>query len=513
MSVYYLCLECGHKQERGASQCPSCNVYGSLVSRTGDGDGDSDAFALSGGIVNGHGSVNGHAYTAHAGGPLAMSRAPRATPPPGLPIAPMIPPAAPLSTSIDRIGRSEVPRLSTHSPEIDRVLGGGLVRASAVLIAGSPGAGKSTLLLRIASDIADNPARVLYASAEETLEQIAMRGDRIGARSPNLRLLAKIDDLDQILAAAAAEMPAILIVDSIQTVRDEALDQPAGSVYQVRNACARLCAFAKASGTIVVLVGHITKDGGIAGPKTIDHLVDVVLFLDDVGGNVRHLAALGKNRFGDTNEVGVLEMTQAGLVATSHDDVSLDATVGVMRFPAVIGGRGVLVEIEALVGDLLPDGRRGDVQVSGVERSRVARVLAILAKHAGLDLSMRDVYVSASGGYRLTDPCADVAIAMAITSSATGEIYPAHECACGELALTGAVRSHIPNDALRRSACGGYDFVIPAWSGSCVGAAALSMANQPGGTMPLDEGTATTAPTQDEAIGTQAIPTNPDEPS
>ena len=426
MSFVYVCLNCAARSPEEHAQCRQCGEYGTLVSRNDDGV---PAAPIARAAI-----VDDSRYIANAERPAATS------------------------VPIGNVARSEFPRVSTNWSEVDRVLGGGFVPGSATLLAGSPGAGKSSLLLGIVNAMSLYPAhcpgtgyRALYATGEETLEQIAMRGERIGARSPNLHLVHETD-IDQILALAERDRPRVLIVDSIQTVRDPAFEQPAGSVYQVRQCAAALCGFAKATGTIVVLVGHVTKDGAIGGPRTLDHLVDVVLYLDDAGGNLRHLTS-PKNRNGDTSEVGVLEMTGTGLRSVEEGSAKLEDVrdPGVVRFPALLGGRAVVLEIEALVSEPLGEDRRGEIHASGVDKARVARVIAILARHSGVRVSDRDVYVSVSGGHRINDSCVDLPIAVAIASSFAGNVWD-EGALCGELALTGLVRSVSHREA-RKVAC------------------------------------------------------------
>jgi DNA repair protein RadA/Sms len=445
----YLCLECGTRWSQHYGQCATCGMWGSLVSRDDEQLVELEVRAPTPTITPALSIVTGSAIAQT----IEVPARPR-----------------PASTSITAVEQAAITRTSSGCLELDRVLGGGFAEGSVVLLAGAPGCGKSTLLLAIAQVI-DRPT--LYVSAEETLGQIAMRGQRLGAMDPDLRLLHD-SSVDQILATAQAEGARFLIVDSIQTVRDESLDQLPGSPLQVKACCLRLVDYAKRTGAIVVLVGHVTKDDRVAGPRTLDHLVDVVLYLDDVGGSVRHLSAPSKNRFGDTREVGVLEMTERGLISVSAAEPRAEAAPGVALFPAVFGGRAELVEIEALVGPTLADDRRGEVNVSGVDRARVLRVLAILAKHAELDLAHRDVYVSASGGYRLSDPHADLPIAVAIASSA-GDRSAGAVALCGELALTGAVRGVAPGVALREAACAARGVPIRAYAhvGNAVRAIAL----------------------------------------
>ena len=340
-------------------------------------------------------------------------------------------------------------RFSTGWGEIDRVLGGGVVAGSVVLLGGEPGVGKSTLLLQVAGFMAQRGGSVLVASAEESAHQVAMRAHRIGIEEEGIQLVSD-DDTDAIVALAEDEKPDLLIVDSIQTVGVVELSGAPGGVAQVRESAARLVRLAKANGIPVVLVGHVTKDGGLAGPKLLEHMVDVVLYLEgDPDRGFRVLRSL-KNRFGPTHVSGMFDMQSEGLVEV--DDPSKvflsgweSEVAGTVVFPAVEGRRSVLVEIQALVTETnLAQPRRS---IRGLDPTRVNQVLAVLDRHAGLRLYEHEIYVNVVGGWRIDDPGCDLAVALAVASSRHDRPL-GRLAAYGEVGLAGEVRN-IPFEARR----------------------------------------------------------------
>lgn len=340
-------------------------------------------------------------------------------------------------------------RFSTGWGEIDRVLGGGVVAGSVVLLGGEPGVGKSTLLLQVAGFMAQRGGSVLVASAEESAHQVAMRAHRIGIEEDGIQLVSD-DDTDAIVALAEDEKPDLLIVDSIQTVGVVELSGAPGGVAQVRESAARLVRLAKANGIPVVLVGHVTKDGGLAGPKLLEHMVDVVLYLEgDPDRGFRVLRSL-KNRFGPTHVSGMFDMQSEGLVEV--DDPSKvflsgweSEVAGTVVFPAVEGRRSVLVEIQALVTETnLAQPRRS---IRGLDPTRVNQVLAVLDRHAGLRLYEHEIYVNVVGGWRIDDPGCDLAVALAVASSRHDRPL-GRLAAYGEVGLAGEVRD-IPFEARR----------------------------------------------------------------
>jgi DNA repair protein RadA/Sms len=340
------------------------------------------------------------------------------------------------------VGPDEAQRRPTGVEEIDRVLGGGLVPGATLLLGGEPGVGKSTLLLQVAGALAANGGKVLVASAEESAAQVALRAGRLGLAHPGV-LLAAERDVDAIVAAADQVRPDLLVVDSVQTVAAAEVGGTPGGVAQVREAAARLVHFSKESGVPVVLVGHVTKDGSIAGPRLLEHAVDVVLYLEgDVERGLRVLRSL-KNRFGATHQVGLFEMGDAGMQPVPDPSGWLvagwkGAVAGSVVFPSVDGRRPLLVEVQALVSPkTVPSPRRS---VRGLEAARVHQVLAVLERHAQFDLSDRDVYVSVVGGLQVRDPGADLPVAIALVSSFLDKpLGPT--AAWGEVGLTGEVRA------------------------------------------------------------------------
>jgi len=336
---------------------------------------------------------------------------------------------------------SEARRIPVGLAEFDRVLGGGLVPGSVVLVGGEPGVGKSTLLLQAAASVSAR-ADALVVTAEESVPQVALRARRLGLRAERLFVLAETG-LEAIVAAIEDQRPAVVVIDSIQTVSAMAIAGGAGGPAQVREAAERLVAVSRRLGIATILVGHVTKDGLLAGPKQLEHVVDVVLSFDgDAELGIRLLRGL-KNRYGSTHQIGLFEMTGGGLVEVADpggllvDEKTLPAP-GTVLFPAVHGRRPLLVEIQALVArSTTPQPRRS---VKGVEAARVHQVLAVLERHAGLELHHRDVYVSVVGGIQLRDPAADLPVALAVASSLAGRPLGG-AAAWGEVDLTGRVRS------------------------------------------------------------------------
>jgi DNA repair protein RadA/Sms len=334
----------------------------------------------------------------------------------------------------------QVARIGTGIAELDRVLGGGMVPGSLVLIGGSPGIGKSTLTLAALANI---DAPVLYVTGEESAAQVRLRAERISPRALNVPIIAETD-VSVVEATLEAERPAVCVVDSVQTLHDPALSSAAGSVAQVREATARLMRVAKQRRVAMFIVGHVTKDGSLAGPRVMEHLVDCVLHFEGERERTYRTVRALKNRFGSTNEVGVFEMHEQGLVEV--EDASARFVNEATRAPgsvvlcAMEGSRPLLVEVQALVApsEIVPPRR----VANGVDRNRLALVLAVLARHAGVSFGSADVFVSVAGGVRVDEPGADLAIALALASAAKG-IAPASGAplaAFGELGLTGELR-------------------------------------------------------------------------
>jgi DNA repair protein RadA/Sms len=357
---------------------------------------------------------------------------------PELAVAPAADAAKP--RALAEIDAEAQPRLRTGVAELDRVLGGGLVPGSVTLLAGEPGVGKSTLALQLAHGLA--PARVLYVSGEESPEQIRLRAERLPALPANLLLLAETQV--EALAAPWRELaPAAVIVDSVQTLRSERVESAPGSVAQVRECAALLAAAAKKVGAALILVGHVTREGTIAGPRVLEHLVDVVLYFDGDRGHAFRLLRAQKNRFGSTSEIGVFHMGEHGLDGVANPSELFLAerrgdAPGSCVATLLEGSRPLLVEIQALVA---PAGygtaRRTPI---GIDDGRLALLLAVLDRRAGVDLVSRDVFANAAGGVRVSEPAADLAIALAIASSRLDLPLPADVAACGEIGLGGEIR-------------------------------------------------------------------------
>lgn len=402
----YVCGTCGATSLRWEGQCRSCGAWNSLV----ETPGESRASARS-----------------------SKSRAPV---------------AAPQVTALSEVATGEADRVPLGIREVDRVLGGGLVPGSLVLLGGEPGIGKSTLVLAIGGAIVRElrEARVLYASGEESAAQIHLRATRLGvahgAAGAQIDVLPETS-VERIIAAADASNPQLLIVDSIQTLTADDLDGPAGSVGQVRSSAARLQAYAKENGVPIILVGHVTKDGTLAGPKTLEHIVDVVLTLEGERFSGLRLLRASKNRFGSTEEVGVFEMAADGLAEVADpaaaflEPDSLGAP-GVAVSATLEGSRPLLVEVQALVTPALHGSPRRTV--SGLDTQRLALLIAVLGRRAGLNLASHDVYASVVGGLTVDEPAIDLPLAVALASALRDKPLAQGTVLCGEIGLTGELR-------------------------------------------------------------------------
>ena len=347
--------------------------------------------------------------------------------------------AMPVTTLAD-VEAAEIAHQSTGQEELDRVLGGGIVPGGVVLIGGDPGIGKSTLLLQALDAMSAN-LKVLYVTGEESTAQVALRARRLGLSGKSVRVLAEIQ-LERILAAMESEAPAFCVIDSIQTVYSDQLTSAPGSVAQVRECAAQLTRVAKTSGCAVVLVGHVTKDGALAGPRVLEHIVDTVLYFEgDTHSSFRLVRAI-KNRFGAVNEIGVFAMTERGLKGVSNPSAIFLSThgepvPGSCVMVTLEGTRPLLVELQALVDSGGPSPRRLSV---GLDRDRLAMLLAVLHRHAGVSCMDQDVFVNAVGGVRIGEPAADLAVMLAIQSSLRGKPLPRGFFAFGEVGLAGEVR-------------------------------------------------------------------------
>ena len=399
----YTCNTCGASSPRWLGKCPGCGAWNSLVESVSEPAGGAGKNRLGAGFA-------------------ALAPASQVQP-------------------LAAIEAVDVARSPTGQDELDRVLGGGIVAGGVVLIGGDPGIGKSTLLLQAVDSLQRSGLPTLYVTGEESGAQVALRARRLGLTGSQVAVLAEIQ-LEKILATLGAQQPAVAVIDSIQTVYSDQLTSAPGSVAQVRECAAQLTRWAKASGCAIVLVGHVTKDGQLAGPRVLEHMVDTVLYFEgDTHSSFRLIRAI-KNRFGAVNEIGVFAMTERGLKGVSNPSaifLSQHATAvpGSCVLVTLEGTRPLLVEIQALVdsGGISP--RRLSV---GLERDRLAMLLAVLHRHGGVATGDQDVFVNAVGGVRISEPAADLAVLLAITSSLRGKPLPKGFIAFGEVGLAGEVR-------------------------------------------------------------------------
>ena len=337
----------------------------------------------------------------------------------------------------------EAPRLASGLAEFDRVTGGGFVRGSVLLVGGDPGIGKSTLLIQAAAALAHAGHRAIYISGEEAVAQVRLRAERLGLGAAKVELAAETSVEDILATLSEGKIPRLIVIDSIQTMWTDMVEAAPGTVTQVRGAAQMLIRFAKRSGATIILVGHVTKDGQIAGPRVVEHMVDSVLSFEGEGSHQFRILRAIKNRFGPTDEIGVFEMTGAGLrevpnpseLFLSERDLG---SPGTAVFAGIEGTRPVLVEIQALVAaSALGTPRRA---VVGWDPSRLSMVLAVLEAHCGVRLSGHDVYLNVAGGLRIQEPAADLAAAAALVSSLAQAALPADAVLFGEVSLSGAVR-------------------------------------------------------------------------
>lgn len=337
----------------------------------------------------------------------------------------------------------DAPRITAGIGELDRVTGGGFVPGSVLLIGGNPGIGKSTLLMQACAALAQAGRRVVYVSGEESTGQVRLRAERMGLAEAPVDLAAETNVEDIVATLNQGTRPALVVIDSIQTMWSGEVESAPGTVTQVRGSAQALIRYAKTSGACLILVGHVTKDGQIAGPRVVEHMVDAVLSFEGEGVHAFRILRAQKNRFGPTDEIGVFEMTGMGLSEVSNPSALFlagrdQAAPGAAVFAGIEGTRPVLVEIQALVAPTsLGTPRRA---VVGWENSRLAMVLAVLETHGGLRLGQHDVYLNVAGGMRVNEPAADVAVAAALVSSLTGAILPPEAVYFGEIALSGAIR-------------------------------------------------------------------------
>jgi DNA repair protein RadA/Sms len=421
--ITYCCSACGARSGQWAGQCGECGAWNTL----------SEVVAIKAGSAARHA---GFAGTASAQVMTLSSLQPEG-----------------------------LARISVGLRELDRALGGGLVPGSVVLIGGDPGIGKSTLLLQALATLSGTLGS-LYVTGEESPQQVALRASRLGIGQSGLRLLSETS-VEQILAIAAQERPQVMVLDSIQTLYTETLQSAPGSVAQVRESAARLVRFAKQSGTAMFLVGHVTKEGALAGPRVLEHMVDTVLYFEgDPGDRFRILRAI-KNRFGAVNELGVFAMTETGLKEVHNPSAIFlsrheQAVPGSVVMVSWEGTRPLLVEVQALVDDSqLGNPRRVTL---GLEQNRLSMLLAVLHRHGGMSLGDQDVFVNVVGGVRVSETAADLAVLLAVMSSFRNRPLPEHLIVFGEVGLSGELRP-VPNgqDRLHEAAKHGFrQAIIPA---------------------------------------------------
>jgi DNA repair protein RadA/Sms len=393
----YTCTECGGQVPKWQGQCPHCMAWNTLVETVAEA------------------APSANRYSALAQ-PSQLQR-------------------------LSDVEALETPRQTTGIAEFDRVLGGGLVPGGVVLIGGDPGIGKSTLLLQALCHLGASN-KVLYVSGEESAQQIALRARRLALDAGPVQLLAEIQ-LEKISATLLAQKPDVAVIDSIQTVYSEALQSAPGSVAQVRECAAQLTRLAKQTGITVILVGHVTKEGALAGPRVLEHIVDTVLYFEGDSNSSFRLIRAFKNRFGAVNELGVFAMTEKGLREVSNPSALFlshhgQEVAGSCVMVTQEGTRPLLVEVQALVDEAhAPNPRRLSV---GLEQNRLAMLLAVLHRHAGIACFDQDVFVNAVGGVKITEPAADLAVLLAIVSSLRNKPLPAKLVVFGEVGLAGEVR-------------------------------------------------------------------------
>ena len=400
--VLYQCNDCGAETPKWVGQCPDCMAWNTLQET----------------VVEKKTSANTSRFREHLAGPSEVC-------------------------SLGEVDASETPRQATGLAELDRVMGGGLVRGSVTLIGGDPGIGKSTLLLQTLSSL-DKASGVpsLYVTGEESAQQVGLRGQRLGLSLDSLRILTE-NHLERILSVAHKEQAKVIVIDSIQTVYSEMLQSAPGAVAQVRECAAQLVRFAKQTNTALFLVGHVTKEGALAGPRVLEHMVDTVLYFEGDSGSRYRVVRTVKNRYGAVNELGIFAMTDKGLREVSnpsaiflsrHDDHVSGSAIMVTRE----GTRPMLVEVQALVDQShLGNPRRVAL---GLEQNRLAMLLAVLNRHVGISMGDQDVFINVVGGMRITETAADLPLLLAIVSSFKNKPLPNDMVMFGEIGLSGEIR-------------------------------------------------------------------------
>ncbi len=415
----FSCTECGAQASKWSGQCPGCSGWNTLVETVAVSDSNRNT--------------------------RFQALAPTAS-----------------SQSLDAVALDGASRFSTGLVELDRVLGGGMVVGSVVLIGGDPGIGKSTLLIQALTAISQD-AKVLYVTGEESAQQVALRAQRLGVKGARVQLLAE-NHIETILSCVAAEQPQVVVIDSIQAVFTELLQSAPGSVAQVRESAAQLVRFAKHNNTGLFLVGHVTKEGILAGPRVLEHMVDTVLYFEgDSSSQFRIIRAI-KNRFGAVNEIGVFAMTETGLRIVNNPSAMLvskqgDAVSGTVVLATQEGTRPLLVEVQALVDQShLANPRRVSV---GLDQNRLGMLLAVLHRHAGVATYDQDVFINVAGGVRITETAADLAIVTATMSSLTDRPAGRDLVVFGEIGLAGEVRPvQRGQDRIREAAKLGFKRVL-----------------------------------------------------
>lgn len=415
----YVCQACGSVSSRWQGQCPDCAEWNTLVQ---EGAEVSSIFAAKHNLQGGGRII-----------PLVGLETPAALP----------------------------ARLPSGLSEFDRAIGGGIVPASAMLVGGDPGIGKSTLLLQVAARLAQEGKKVIYVSGEESAEQVRLRAVRLGLGRAPVQLAAATSVRDILTTVGEGEPPALLIIDSIQTMHSDLIEGAPGTVSQVRASAQELVRFAKERGSALVLVGHVTKDGSIAGPRVLEHMVDTVLSFEGERSHQYRILRAMKNRFGGTDEIGVFAMEGQGLCEVPNPSTLFlthrgEPVSGTSVFPAIEGSRPVLVEIQALTVRLATGAtpRRAAV---GWDSGRLAMVLAVLEARCGLSFATAEVYLNVSGGYRLNDPAADLAVAAALVSALSERPVPGECVVLGEIALSGEIRP-VAHSGLRLKEAGKLGF-------------------------------------------------------
>ncbi|WP_273720562.1 MULTISPECIES: DNA repair protein RadA [unclassified Bartonella] len=399
--IQFICQNCGTVHSRWAGKCNSCGEWNSLIEEN-----------LNGGIGS---------------GPVQNIRKGRVIP------------LTSLSGDL-----KDAPRIHSGITELDRVTGGGFVRGSALLVGGDPGIGKSTLLTQTAAALSRKGHNVIYVSGEEAIAQICLRAQRLGTANTEVKLAAETNVEDILATLSEHKNLDMVIIDSIQTLWSDAADSAPGTVTQVRISAQAMIRFAKKTGAAVVLVGHVTKDGQIAGPRVVEHMVDAVLYFEGEGGHHYRILRTVKNRFGPTDEIGVFEMSDKGLREVANPSELFlgernEKAPGSAVFAGLEGTRPILVEIQALVApSSLGTPRRA---VVGWDGNRLSMILAVLEAHCGIRFGQHDVYLNVAGGYRISEPAADLAVAAALVSSLANIPLPTDYVYFGEISLSGATRA------------------------------------------------------------------------